>query len=100
MDAIELTLDQALFTAEVLLRTAHRYTADYYVDVRASADSILVRLTPKRADLDNADLALRFCNDALDDRLRIAVAAQTNDLQATLVRAALEEAQPRVRSGS
>ena len=31
---------------------------------------------------------------------RIAVAAQTHELQATLVRAALEEAQPPVRSGS
>ncbi|UNK49897.1 hypothetical protein MNR01_02340 [Lysobacter sp. S4-A87] len=95
MDTAELEMDRALFSAEVLARTAHRYTDEYYVDLQVDADIIRVRLTPKRADIETRDLALRFRNDALDDRLRAAVAIQTGDLQTALVRAALAEARPR-----
>lgn len=99
MDSVELTLERALFSNEVLARTAYRYTDDYYVDLQGDAEVIRVRLVPRHADLDIADVALRFRNDALDDRLRAVVAAHTSDIQAALIQAALTEAWPRGRSG-
>jgi His-Xaa-Ser system protein HxsD len=98
MKTVEVVLDRELFAIDVAARTAHRYTADYYVDLRADVGEIFVRLTPKgAASVDSNELAQRFRNDALDDRLRALVAQQTGDLQAALLRAALTEAQPRDR---
>ncbi|MBF6024814.1 hypothetical protein [Lysobacter niastensis] len=95
MGTIEIEMDRGLFTPDVIARTAHRYTADYFVEVSAAGGSIVVRLTPKGPSVDTEHLAQRFCNDALDDRLRAAVAEQTTELHTALVRAALGEAQPR-----
>jgi His-Xaa-Ser system protein HxsD len=91
MDPVELTIDSALFSVEVLTRTAHRYTADFYVDIRTDAGT-RVYLTAKRPEVDTANLAQRFRNDLLDDRLRAVIAGETADLHAVLVRAALTEA--------
>lgn len=98
MDTMRLMMDAAIFSPDVIARTAQRYTADYFVEVNALADGIEVHLTTRREAVDTEHLAQRFRNDALDDRLRAAVAAQTAELQTVLVQAALSEAQPRSRS--
>ncbi|MBF6024902.1 hypothetical protein [Lysobacter niastensis] len=92
MDTIEVVMDRGLFSPDVIARTAHRYTADYFVEVSTADDRIVVRLTSKSASVDTAHLAKRFSNDAFDDRLRASVAAQTGELHTVLVRAALSEA--------
>lgn len=100
MDALELTIDRALFSPEVLARTAHRYSADFYVKLDTTAEHVRVRLQAKRAGVDTCNLAERFHTDALDDRLRAIVAAQTHDLQVVLTRAALTQAEPPAQGGA
>lgn len=95
MDSIELELDAQFFDADVIARTAYRYSGDFYVSVRTAAPSHVVTLKPRTPDVDTADLAARFQTDACDDRLRAQVALQTGDLQRQLMRAALESALPK-----
>jgi len=98
MDAIEISFDCQFFSVDVLARTAHRYTADYFVELIAMPDCLQVRLIAKSLSPSDPMLAARFRNDALDDRLRAQIAECTAELQATLIRAALAEAWPSARS--
>lgn len=94
MDAIRIDIDVGVFSPDVISRAAHHYTGDFFVELRLSAPSCFVELTPKCANLDVANVALRFGNDLLDERLRSVIREQTADLQLTLVKAALREASP------
>ncbi|MDG2525139.1 hypothetical protein P6166_07200 [Stenotrophomonas sp. HITSZ_GD] len=97
MDAIELNFERELFSADVLARTAHRYSRDYFVDLSAAGANLVVRLQPKAGVVLDPMLSARFHNDALDDRLRAQVSSQTSDLHAALIHAALSEAWPHGR---
>lgn len=91
MDAVVIDIDAAMFSADVVARTAHRYTADFAVEVRSEPARWMVHLSPKAGRGDLTDVVARFRNDLLDDRLRDRVAAQTSALQAALTQAALHE---------
>lgn len=93
MDAIRIKIDTGVFSSDVIARAAHRYTGDYFVDLALSSDQVV--LTPKHAGVDTSQVAARFHNDLLDERLRTRIRDETADLQATLVQAALREASPR-----
>jgi His-Xaa-Ser system protein HxsD len=93
--AIEIIFDDGLFSPDVIARTAHRYTADFLVDVLLSSGSVVVRLIPKEPSTDIHDVVGRFRNDALDDRLRAQVSRETSDIHATLLQAALNGARPK-----
>jgi len=60
MDSIELELDAQFFDADVIARTAYRYSGDFYVSVRSAVPSHVVTLKPRTPDVDTADLAARF----------------------------------------
>ena len=94
MNAIEIVLDGGLFSVDVIACTAHRYTGDYFVETVSTASDVLVRLTPKTDNVSSHLLAERFRNDALDERLRGRIRAETCELHTTLVRAALQRATP------
>lgn len=94
METIELELDVALFSSDVVARTAHRYTGDYYVELSCLASTHRVRLTPRRPDVLTHQLLQRFHTDACDDRLRERVWQQTGELHTVLIRAALLQASP------
>jgi len=94
MNAIEIVLDGGLFSVDVIACTAHRYTGDYFVETVSTTSDVLVRLTPKTDNVNSHLLAERFRNDALDERLRERVRAETNELHTTLARAALKQATP------
>lgn len=42
MDSIELELDAQFFDADVIARTAYRYSGDFYVSVRSAVPSHVV----------------------------------------------------------
>lgn len=90
MNAIEIVLDEGLFSVDVIARTAHRYTDDYFVETVGA----LVRLTPKTDITASSLLAERFRNDALDERLRERIRSETGELHTALVQAALRQALP------
>ena len=98
MATTEVHLDGELFSADVVARTAHRYTNDYFVEVRPEAQGYSVLLTPQSPGAEDTILPHRFRNDALDERLRERVRDETRDLQDTLIQAALREAKPRSSS--
>ena len=84
-----------MFPADVVARTAHRYTGDFFVEINAEPYGIQVRLTPQREDVQVDGTEQRFRNDLLDDLLREKVRVQTAELHAVLAQAALRQAQPR-----
>jgi His-Xaa-Ser system protein HxsD len=94
MNTIEIVLNGGLFSVDVIARTAHRYTGDYFVETVSTTSDVLVRLTPKTDSLSFHLLAERFRNDALDERLRERVRTETSELHTALVRAALHQAAP------
>jgi His-Xaa-Ser system protein HxsD len=95
MSGIEIALDRALFGLDVVARTAHRYTDAYFVEIVSDSTSLVVRLTPRDPSESLEYLEQRFRNDALDDRLRAKVHADTHELHTALVEAALSRARPR-----
>ncbi|KGI77574.1 His-Xaa-Ser system protein HxsD [Oleiagrimonas soli] len=94
MDAIEISLEGGVFSADAVVRTTHRYTADYYINILSSEGNYTVRLTPKSAEVDTSALVGQFRNDLLDEQLRESVRTQTKELHDTLVKAALLKAEP------
>jgi len=99
MQAIEIVLDDGLFSVDVIARTAHRYTGDYFVETLSTSSGALIRLAPKTDSISSHLLAERFRNDALDERLRERIRAETGELHTTLVRAALERVAPLTTTG-
>lgn len=94
MAPIRLSMDAGFFSAEVIARTAHRYTDHFFVELTSSDDVHVVILIPKRDDVDSTGLEGRFRNDALDERLRERIKAETANLHVSLVQAALGQAMP------
>lgn len=92
MNAIEIVLDEGLFSVDVIARTAHRYTGDYFIETVSTPSGVLVRLTPKTDTISSCLLTERFRNDALDERLRELIRVETGELRIALVRAALLQA--------
>ena len=93
-EAFNIALGDA-FLKEVVTRTAHRSTGDFFVEINDEAAGIQVRLVPKRGDVRIDDIERHFRNDLLDDLLRERVRAQTAELHTVLAQAALRQAQPR-----
>ena len=94
MNTIKIHMDANLFSAEVVARTAHRHTDAFYVEIESQRDTFLLRLTPKDDDVSLEGLEQKVRNDALDERLRERVRSETSELQATLVRVALQQTAP------
>ncbi|OZB61779.1 MAG: hypothetical protein B7X33_01820 [Lysobacterales bacterium 13-68-4] len=94
MAPIRLSIDAGFFSAEVIARAAHRYTDHFFVELTSSDDVHVVTLTPKHDEVASTGLEGRFRNDALDERLRERIKAETADLHVSLVQAALGRAMP------
>jgi len=92
MATIRLFMDHGLFSAEVIARTAHRYTDRFFVELAYSDGAYTVALTSKQDHVDLTGIEGRFRNDALDEQLRERVRAETTDLHVSLVQAALRQA--------
>lgn len=87
-------MDARLFSADVVARTAHRYTDRFFIELTSSDVEHTITLTPKYDDVDLTRIEGRFRNDALDERLRESIRAETADLHVSLVEAALRQAAP------
>lgn len=83
-----------LFSADVVARTAHRYTSRFFVELARSDDGHMVMLKPKCDDVDLTSIEDQFRNDALDEQLRERIREETSELQVALVQAALRRAAP------
>jgi His-Xaa-Ser system protein HxsD len=81
-------VDSALFSADVVARTAHRYSGNYFVRLETSPSGFIVSLTARRPGAITPELEAQFRTDLLDDRLRALVEAQTEKLKTALTHAA------------
>jgi His-Xaa-Ser system protein HxsD len=89
MDAIEVVVDRELFTEDMVMRAAHRYTDTHTAVLTAEPSCWRIAFTPLSTDQADQHVARCFHNDVLDERLRERVRAQTEGLHAALVQAAL-----------
>jgi His-Xaa-Ser system protein HxsD len=94
MANIRLSMDAGFFSADVIARTAHRYTNHFFVKLACSDGTHVVTLTPKHDDIGISDIEGQFRNDALEERLRERIRKETADLHVSLVQAALRHATP------
>lgn len=99
MDAIQIGFDTRLFSFDAIVRAAHRYTNDFFVDLEYADVKVLVNLTPKRYGLSTTGFLEQLQNDVLDEQLREKVRVETSALQATLAQAALLGMIPKFAEG-
>jgi hypothetical protein len=83
-----------VFPIEVVTRTAHRYTYNYFVDIN-DAGGIRVDLMLRADDVPTDGVERRFRNDLLDNLLREKMRIETAELHTVLTEAALRQAHPR-----
>lgn len=95
MATVQFSMDAGLFSAEVIARTTHRCTNHFFVEVVCGDNTHSITLTPKHEGVDSVDIEGQFRNNALDERLRERIKAETAELQVTLIQAALRHAAPR-----
>jgi len=100
MSSHELRLDRTLYSDDVISRTAHRYSNDFFIEIQVENGATIIRLTSKNDVGDQSLIPERFQNDALDERLREIVRKETSELQMILVKAALNESLSRRDSAS
>lgn len=94
MEAVEFTVDNALFDIDTAMRAAHRYSGEHYVEIESADGRIVIRLMPKDGCKPEGDLKQRFENDLLDELVRDRIRRETQEIHIALVRAALREASP------
>ncbi|MBH1656523.1 hypothetical protein I5V54_16605 [Stenotrophomonas maltophilia] len=94
MERSQFTIDRALYSDDVTTRAAHRYGAEFGVEVRSQGANLTVIFWSLGGSELPENLWARFSRDLLDERLRATVRAETSGLQQELLRAALNQAQP------
>lgn len=92
MYGIKLLLDRAVFSEEVMVRTLHRYSGRYFVELHSGIDDWEVMLTDKQAGSIDSEVAAQFKNDALDERLRDSIRTLTIGVAELLLTTALTHA--------
>jgi len=94
MERSEFIIDRALYWDDVTTRAAHRYTAQFGVEMRSQGAEMVVAFWSLDRSALPEDLWARFSRDLLDERLRAVIRAETSGLQQELLRAALSHAKP------
>lgn len=94
MQTTEVDLDRELFSRDVVVRVAHRYTDLFTVTLDSTPTHWRISITPHGAYSGPEDIRDRVLRDALDENLRESVRSQTVGLQSVLIDAALRGAKP------
>jgi His-Xaa-Ser system protein HxsD len=88
--SISFPVDLSIYPLPILQTTAHRFTSDYFVDIKQlSQESAIVTLNSKSRSTTHEDLEGEFKNCLLDDRLRERVTSETRAIRELLVKKAL-----------
>lgn len=86
-----LEIDLKVYTQEALLKSAYRFTARCFVEIREiRSDLAEVILIPKSID-HSSSLAGDFLNDLLDQRLRSIIAHETAHIRDRIMAHALSQ---------
>ncbi|MEK6371970.1 MAG: His-Xaa-Ser system protein HxsD [Acidobacteriota bacterium] len=88
-----MSVDLGVYTSEALFRVLYRFTGEYFVYVaQREANSVDVYLTVKDSEAQAAEVAGRFANALVDERVRRDIAAETRSVRELLVAEALAAA--------
>ena len=104
--AVSTTVDTGVYPLDIVLRTCHRFTGEFYLHAQFVEDHVVeVTFLEKDGDRTSDEIPGRFLNELLDQSLRARVAEETHEVrnlilahalsETCLFRAELEEADPR-----
>ena len=72
-----LEIQTALYPADVVLKTVHRFTGKCYVLLTETGHGMIQAQMQKKGDVDLVEVVGQFCNELLDGSLRTLVADES-----------------------
>ena len=94
MQTTDVDLDRELFSRDVVVRVAHRYTGLFTVTLDSTPTHWRISIAPLGALSGLEDIRNRVLRDALDENLRESVRNQTAGLHSVLIDTALRGTKP------
>jgi His-Xaa-Ser system protein HxsD len=91
-DTVIVHLDTGIYSRQAIFRTSCSYTDRCYIFLSASDKTGLnVIISRKNQQTDLQDLCGNFCNELIDQQLRVDIAAETADIRTLIVAQAFAE---------
>jgi len=92
-DSLSICVDTALYSREALFRVCYSFTDKcyLYLQTAAPASVIRVRFSKKTSQADLALTAGEFCNELINQKVRMDVAAETHAIRELIVAQAFAE---------
>ncbi|MGA1979009.1 MAG: His-Xaa-Ser system protein HxsD [Sedimentisphaerales bacterium] len=80
-----------LYQKEAILMAAHKFIDRCYVDINPSSEKcVSVSLHPKDKNLTPDDIALEFCNELLDQQVRLNIEKSYGNIRDLIVKQAFQ----------
>lgn len=92
-DTVTVSVDTSIYGEEALFRACYQFTDKCYLFLRRQGNStIVVEFRRRNHDAPLAEVAGAFCNELIDQRLRVSIARDTARVRELIVRQAFAEA--------
>ena len=90
---VGVAVDTTIYGEEALFRACYQFTEKCYLFLRREGDStIVVEFRRRNHDAPLTEVAGAFCNELIDQRLRVSIARDTAKVRELIVRQAFAEA--------
>lgn len=84
-----LRVDKSLYHKEAILSASYRFTNDFFVNVSSIEDQhYVIQFTPKLPNADNITRVNEFCNELIDQELRLSLKESSQPIRELIVRKA------------
>jgi His-Xaa-Ser system protein HxsD len=92
-DVLSVHVDTTIYGEEALFRACYQFTERCYLFLRRGDEAtVVVDIKQRDKSTDLSDLAGTFCNELIDQRLRVSIARETATVRELIVRQAFGEA--------
>lgn len=88
MEKIELNVNRALYSKEIILKAAYHFIDKYYMHIDCSTDEFFVTIIPKE-NVPLGNVALEFENEMLAQAVRYTIYQQTHTIRELLLARAM-----------
>lgn len=90
-NVLTLEVDKELYQKEAILFAAHKFIDRCYVDIDPSSEKYInVSFRPKNKDIMFDNIALEFCNELLDQQVRLNVEKSYGNIRDLIVKQAFQ----------
>jgi len=90
-NTLTLEVDKELYQKEAILFAAHKFIDRCYVDINPSSEKCVnVSFRPKDKNLKLGDFALEFCNELLDQQVRLNIEKNYGNIRDLIVKQAFQ----------